>query len=93
MSFTELLGNVGLFGLAVMLSLVALSIYSVAVILAKHRQFRSAWRQSEAFRPVFNKGLHGRQYQDVIEAAEQHRDSHVATVVAAGIALDFILTL
>ena len=42
MSFTELLGNVGFFGAAVMLCLVALSIFSVALIVDKHRRFRAA---------------------------------------------------
>jgi hypothetical protein len=45
MSFTELLGNVGFFGAAVMLCLVALSFFSVALIVDKHRRFRLASRQ------------------------------------------------
>ena len=49
MSLMELLGNVGLFGAAVMLCLVALSLFSVALIVDKHRRFRSAARQSQMF--------------------------------------------
>ncbi len=59
MSFSELLGNVGLFGAAVMCCLIALSIFSVGLIVDKHRRFRSASRQSQMFKPVFGKFLHG----------------------------------
>ena len=85
MTFTELLRNVGLFGAAIMLCLVALSIFSVAVIADKHRRFRLAARQSEVFKPIFTKFLHGGDVQELIEAAGQHQNSHVAQVVAAGI--------
>jgi len=85
MSFTELLGNVGLFGAAVMLCLVALSFFSVALIVDKHRRFRSASRQSQSFKPVFGKFLHGGELQDLIDAMPKHPNSHVAQVVSAGI--------
>jgi biopolymer transport protein ExbB/TolQ len=85
MTFTELLRNVGLFGAAVMCCLVALSIFSVAVIVAKYRRFRSASRQSKIFKPVFQKFLHGGEVQELIDALQQHQNSHVAQVVSAGI--------
>ena len=85
MSFTELLGNVGLFGGAVMVCLALLSIFSVGMIVDKHRRFRSASRQSEMFKPVFRKFLHGGDVQELIDAAQQHQNSHVAQVVSAGI--------
>lgn len=59
MTFKELLGNVGLFGGAVMCCLVALSFFSLAVIMEKHRRFRSAMRQSQVFKPVFKNFLRG----------------------------------
>jgi biopolymer transport protein ExbB/biopolymer transport protein TolQ len=85
MSFTELLGNVGFFGAAVMLCLVALSFFSVALIVDKHRRFRLASRQSQAFKPLFGKFLHGGDVQELIDAARQHPTSHVAQVVSAGL--------
>jgi biopolymer transport protein ExbB/TolQ len=85
MSFTELLGNVGLFGAAVMLCLVALSFFSVALIVDKQRRFRLASRQTQLFKPVFGKFLHGGQVQELIDAARLHPTSHVAQVVSAGI--------
>jgi biopolymer transport protein ExbB/biopolymer transport protein TolQ len=85
MSLMELLGNVGLFGAAVMVCLVALSVFSVAVIVDKHRRFRSATRQSQLFKPVFAKFLHGGEVQELIDAARLHQTSHVAQVVSAGL--------
>ena len=85
MSFSELLGNVGLFGAAVMCCLIALSIFSVGLIVDKHRRFRSASRQSQMFKPVFGKFLHGGEVKELIAAVQLHQDSHVTRVVAAGI--------
>ena len=85
MTFTELLGNVGLFGGAVMLSLALLSLMSVAMIVDKQLRFRSALRQSEMFKPALKKFRHGGAIQELIDAAQKHPNSHVAQVVSAGI--------
>ena len=84
MTFRELLGNVGLFGGAVMCCLVALSFFSIAVIIEKHRRFRTAMRQSQMFGPVFKNFLHGGEAQELISALPNHEKSHVAQVVSAG---------
>ena len=85
MTFRELLGNVGLFGGAVMFCLALLSVFSLAVIVEKHRRFRLALRQSQTFKPVFKNFLHGGEVQELINALPPHQKSHVAQVVAAGI--------
>ncbi len=85
MTFKELLGNVGLFGAAVMCCLAALSVFSVGMIVDKHRRFRSASRQSQMFKPVFGKFLHGGEVQEQIDSVQQYQNSHVAQVVSAGI--------
>jgi len=84
MTITELLGNVGVFGLAVMICLAALSIYSVALILDKHRRFRLASRQSHTFKSVFGKSLRAGDFQNVIDAAGKNQRSYMAQVVSAG---------
>ena len=85
MTFAELFGNVGVFGLAVMLCLVALSIFSVGLILNKQRRFRAASRQSQMFKPEFGKSLLAGEIQGAVAAARQHQESYVAQVVTAGI--------
>jgi biopolymer transport protein ExbB/TolQ len=85
MTFTELLRNVGLFGAAVICCLVALSVFSVAVMVDKYRRFRAASRESQIFKPVFAKFVHGGEVQELIDTVRQHEKSHVAQVISAGI--------
>jgi biopolymer transport protein ExbB/biopolymer transport protein TolQ len=86
MSLTELLRHVGIFGGAVIFSLALLSVFSVGMIIDKHRRFASASGESDKFKLEFKKFLHGGDLQNLIEAAGQHPVSHVAQVVSAGIA-------
>src|SRR5437899_11253824 len=85
MNFTELLGHFGIFGGAVIVSLALLSVFSVGMIIEKHRRFSSAFRDSVKFKPEFKKFLHGGEIKELIEAARQHSNSYVAQVVSAGI--------
>jgi biopolymer transport protein ExbB/TolQ len=85
MTFTELLGHVGLFGGAVMCCLALLSVFSIGMIVDKHFRFRSASRQTQVFKPVFGKFLRGGQLQPLIDTLPQHQKSHVAQVVSAGV--------
>jgi len=85
MTFTELLRNVGLFGAAVIFCLIALSIFSVAVMVDKYRRFRTASRESQIFKTVYAKFLHGGDVQELIDGVGQHQKSYVAQVVSAGI--------
>ena len=86
MTFTELLGNVGLIGGAVILCLAGLSIITVGVIIDKHKRFRSAMQQSRKFKTAFGKFLHGGPHHELIAAVRQQENSHVARVVSAGLA-------
>ncbi len=86
MSLAELLRHVGIFGGAVIFCLALLSVFSVGMIIEKHRRFSSASGQSDKFKPEFKKFLHGGDVQNLIEAAGQQQNSHVAQVVSAGIA-------
>jgi len=86
MNVAEMLGHSGIIGLSVMAGLLRMSIYSVGVILHKHRRFSAASRQSEVFLPAFGGFLQAGRLKDAIDAAELHPDSPVARVVAAGAA-------
>jgi biopolymer transport protein ExbB/biopolymer transport protein TolQ len=85
MTFTELLRNVGLFGAGVIGCLALLSIFSVAVMVDKYRRFRAATRESQTFKALYQKFLHGGDAQELIDAVKKHQKSHVAQVVGAGI--------
>jgi biopolymer transport protein ExbB/TolQ len=85
MTFTELIGHVGIFGGAVMVCLAVLSMFSVGMIVDKHLRFRSALSQTQVFKPVFGRFLKGGDIQTLIAAMPLHKKSHVAQVVSAGI--------
>lgn len=85
MTFTELLGHVGLFGGAVMACLAMLSMFSIAMIVDKHWRYRSAYNETQIFKPVFGKFLKGGDIQELISAMPLHKKSYVAQVVSAGI--------
>jgi biopolymer transport protein ExbB/TolQ len=85
MTFTELLRNVGVFGAAVIFCLVALSFFSVAVMADRYRRYRAAARESQTFKPLFSKFVHGGEVQELVDAVRQYPKSHLAQVVSAGI--------
>jgi len=85
MSLSELLGNVGLFGGLVMCCLALLSIFSVGVIFDKQRRYRQASRQSQTYRPLYEKALRAGEVKGALEAFKAHQDSYVAQVVSSGL--------
>ena len=85
MSLIELLRHVGIFGGAVIVCLALLSVFSVGMIIEKHRRFSSAYLESKKFKLEFKKFLHGGEVKNLIEAGRQHPTSYLAQVVSAGI--------
>ena len=75
MSLMELMGNVGPFGMAVMVCLALLSIYSVGVILQKHRRYRAAARVGAAVAAVGTS-------TELFGWMQRHPDSPVARALA-----------
>lgn len=85
MNLGEMFSGMGLIGMAVMACLLALSIYSVSVIVTKYRRFRAASVQSAEFLPIFGRCLNEGKLQNALDSAQQHGDSHVAKVAIAGV--------
>lgn len=89
----DLLSSLGLekmstTGLAVVLALVLLSIWSISVSAERLLTFRRARRQSLAFAKVLGKrgeGEQGEWLQEAVRAAGQFPASHLAQVVASGL--------
>ncbi len=84
MSFHEMIGSMGIIGMAVMVCLLVLSVYSVTVILDKFRRFRASSNQSAMFTADFGRFLRDGKLNDAISTARQHDSSHVARVISAG---------
>jgi biopolymer transport protein ExbB len=85
MNFSEIFGNMGAVGWCVVTTLTLLSIYSFAVMVDKVRMFRSARRDSVAFLPAFTSSLREGRVQDAIACSRNHKRSHLAKVVVAGL--------
>lgn len=86
MNFTELFSGIGFVGALVLGCLLALSIYSVSVMIDRYRRFRAASRESQAFLPEFGRCLSEGKLNDAAASAQRHGQSHCARVVSAGIA-------
>jgi biopolymer transport protein ExbB/biopolymer transport protein TolQ len=71
----------------IMGTLAVISIFTTGLILDKHRRFRAAQRQTQKFKVVFGKFLHGQriEVEELITAVRAHENSSVAQVVSAGI--------
>ena len=85
MNFTEMMSGIGIVGLSVMICLLGLSIYSLSVILDKFRRYRAASLQSLTFLPAFGRCLKEGKLQSAVNMAQQHKKSHIANVVVAGV--------
>jgi biopolymer transport protein ExbB/biopolymer transport protein TolQ len=86
MNLAQLFGGIGFTGACVLGCLLALSVYSVSLALDKLRRFRAASRQSEEFLAQLGRCLKEGTLKDAVTTARQHQGSHVARVVAAGVA-------
>jgi len=85
MNMMQIFGDMGFVGWSVVVTLSLLSIYSFAVMVEKVRTFRTARRDSVAFLPQFVRSLKDGKLEGAVEASRNHRRSHVAKVVSAGV--------
>jgi biopolymer transport protein ExbB/TolQ len=85
MSVSDMFAQMGFVGICVMGFLLALSIYSVSVILDKFRRFRAASHQSIAFLSDFGRCLRDGKLNEAADSARQNDKSHIARVVSAGV--------
>jgi biopolymer transport protein ExbB/biopolymer transport protein TolQ len=84
MSFSEMFGSIGVVGMGVLGCLLALSVYSLSVILDKYRRFRAAASQSTEFLPQLGQCLKDNKLKEAVATARRHDRSHVARVISAG---------
>jgi biopolymer transport protein ExbB/biopolymer transport protein TolQ len=89
MELKEIFGHMGVVGWAVVITLLLLSMYSVAVMVDKWRTFRAARKQSIQFLPDFVDALKKKDMKQAVEVARRYKKSHLAKVVIAGL-MEFI---
>lgn len=85
MSLYEMFVQAGIIAKAVLLILFGLSIYSIAVMIEKFRNYRGARSESLEFLPQFVKLVKDGKLMDAVETARKYRRSHLAKVLVAGL--------
>ena len=70
---------------SVALVLVIMSIYSMSLMLERWLTFNAARNQSRRFAPQVANALRDRQIAQAISISEQHKRSHLAIIVNAGL--------
>ena len=72
-------------GVGVVLTLLLMSIYSIAVMLERYLTFRAAARQSREFVPRVAERLRAAQLDEALQLSQSYRRSHLAMVVNSGL--------
>jgi biopolymer transport protein ExbB/biopolymer transport protein TolQ len=89
MGIKEIFTHMGAVGWGVVISLLLLSMYSVAVMVDKWRTFRAARKQSIQFLPEFIEALKKKDMKAAVDVARRYNKSHLAKVTIAGL-MEFI---
>lgn len=81
----EALGSMGYVAWGVLLTLLLMSIYSMAVTVERWLTFRAAAQQSREFAPKIAARLRDLQIADALNLTRQYRKSHLAVVMNSGL--------
>ena len=85
LGFMEMWGQMGGLAKGVVVVLLLMSIWSIAVMFERYFTYRAAGRQSREFASVVAEVLRKGNIQEAIDLAEQHKKSHLAKVIQAGL--------
>lgn len=81
----ELIRVMSWYGIAVMVVLLIMSIYSIAVMLERYLTFSAAAKQSREFAPRVAEMLRSSHIEEAIKLSHHYRRSHLAVVVNSGL--------
>jgi len=81
----ELIRVMSWYGIAVMVVLLIMSVYSIAVMLERYLTFNAAAKQSREFAPRVSEMLRSAHIEEAIKLSQQYRRSHLAVVVNSGL--------
>ena len=81
----DIIGRMGWPARSVAIVLVLMSIYSMSIMLERWLTFNAARNQSRRFAPQVANALRERQIGEAITISEQHKRSHLAIIVHAGL--------
>ena len=84
-SLMDWLRTMSWYGIAVMVVLTIMSIYSIAVMLERYLTFSAATKQSREFAPRVAEMLRSAHLEEAIKLTQHYRRSHLAVVVNSGL--------
>lgn len=84
-SFMEMWNQMGFLAKSVVFVLIFMSVWSIGVMFERYFMYRAARKQSREFAPSVADALKNGNIREALELAEQHKRSHLAKVVSAGL--------
>ncbi len=72
-------------GLAVVIVLLIMSVYSIAIMVERYLTYSAAKKQSREFAPRVAQALKNDRIEEAINISDKHRKSHLAMVVSSGL--------
>lgn len=84
-SFHKILEDVSAAGLAVIVLLLLMSVYSLAVTFERYLTFKSAAKQSREFVPKVSEMLKTSHLSEALQLSREYKKSHLAVVVNSGL--------
>ena len=81
LSLMEMWNQMGWFVKGIVIIMIAMSVITIAVAVAKYRTLARMSRETRAFAPKFSEALEGERIQDALALTEQYKGSHVAGVL------------
>src|SRR5215207_1210164 len=85
LSLIDLWNQMGAFAKGIVVTLAIMSIYSLAIVLQKWWQLRSAQAETRKFAPEFSQFLEEDNLTEAIKLAEGYKKSHVARVLGGAL--------
>ena len=84
-SMTEMFKHLGPVGLGVIITLLIMSVYSIAIMVERYLTYSAAKKQSREFAPRVAQALKNDRIEEAINISDKHRKSHLAMVVSSGL--------
>ncbi len=84
-SLTAMIKSMTAVGIAVIIVLLIMSVYSIAIMVERYLTYSAAKKQSREFAPRVAQALKNDRIEEAINISDKHRKSHLAMVVSSGL--------
>lgn len=85
LNWRDMIAGMSWLGVAVVVVLLLMSIYSIALMLERYLTYKAAARQSREFAPKVAELLRGAQLDNALKLSQHYHRSHLAVVVNSGL--------